>query len=201
MGAARMSLSHRVACAVLIAVSITSAAGAPLVPQHCETEKGKAPLSLNVINDYEGPIKIRVCNKYDPVSGAPCNGNPLKPNHYDDCPDGVPPNASSTFTFDADAQYLTFANGDKSVELWKPSTGGWPTTYTVKALHGENNGVPHPLANSTTAEQCRGLPAYFMNCGPYGGSATVCCDGRYAEGLRSMCSHPGAEGAICKTAQ
>jgi len=51
-----------------------------------------------------------------------------------------------------------------------------------------------------TQSTCPNLPTYYMSCGDYGGSPSTCCDGRYAEGLRSMCSHPSAEGSKCTAA-
>jgi len=44
---------------------------------------------------------------------------------------------------------------------------------------------------------CPGLASYFINCAGYSGSSEVCCDGRYAEALRSMCAHLQAENGKC----
>lgn len=57
--------------------------------------------------------------------------------------------------------------------------------------------VPAPLTSASSSFACPNLPSFWINCAAYGGSAGTCCDGRYAEGLRSMCSHPQAEGAKC----
>merc|ERR1711939_124505 len=43
------------------------------------------------------------------------------------------------------------------------------------------------------------VPTYFFSCAGFGGSAAVCCDGRYAEALHDMCAHPQVEGTKCVT--
>merc|ERR1712216_344775 len=57
------------------------------------------------------------------------------------------------------------------------------------------------LALPSPTGRC-GIPnvkSYFFSCAEFGGSAAVCCDGRYQEALRDMCQHPQAEGAKCVT--
>ena len=102
---------------------------------HCESEKTpkKAPLSMTVVNPTKLPVTVRACNKYDPVSGAACSGNPLKARHYNDCPQDLAPNTNATITFDADTQYIAFVNGNIELsELWaKKSDAPWPAEYRV----------------------------------------------------------------------
>merc|ERR1711998_190878 len=62
--------------------------------------------------------------------GNLCTGNPLKPNHYDDCPALLSGAGSTKALIDANTTYIVFANGDKAVEFWKPATG-WPSEHTV----------------------------------------------------------------------
>ena len=47
----------------------------------------------------------------------------------------------------------------------------------------------HDESDPATAG-CSGMPKYFSNCKQWGGSASVCCDERYAEAMRDMCEHP-----------
>eukprot|EP00658_Telonema_sp_P-2_P001432 TRINITY_DN10535_c0_g2_i1.p1 TRINITY_DN10535_c0_g2~~TRINITY_DN10535_c0_g2_i1.p1 ORF type:complete len:266 (+),score=54.72 TRINITY_DN10535_c0_g2_i1:226-1023(+) len=101
--------------------------------QHCVTNPGVAPIAIDITNAYAGDIKVRGCNKYNPVSGAPCVGNPLKPNHYNDCPQLIGSQESNTVLLDADTQYIAFVSGSSEiVEFWKPSSGQWPPSYTVR---------------------------------------------------------------------
>ena len=72
--------------------------------QHCEASKKTAPIAIDITNAYVGPVKIRACNKYDPVSGASCTGNMLKPNHYNDCPALLSAKARNKIYVDADTQ-------------------------------------------------------------------------------------------------
>ena len=103
---------------------------------HCDTMP--SPLSLVLSNSAFDPIDVRTCDKYDPVSGAPCVGNPLKPNAYKDCDHVVPAASLSTIVFNADTQYISFVNGNKELnELW-PTNGKWPTSYTVRPTRAES---------------------------------------------------------------
>ena len=45
------------------------------------------------------------------------------------------------------------------------------------------------------ASDCGDLGSTFFNCGHWNGSNKYCCDGRYSESLKSMCSHPSIEEA------
>jgi len=100
--------------------------------QHCETMAASA-LGLSISNPTTSTIRVRTCNKYNPVSGAPCVGNPLKPNHYLDCPTAVQPGGSTVIRFNADTQYIAFTSEKSEIaELWPGKNGAWPATYTVQ---------------------------------------------------------------------
>jgi len=101
---------------------------------HCESTKNSTSFLLVVPSSYES-IQIRTCDKYDPVSGAPCNGNPLKPNHYVDCPTEVGGGTTTTISFNSDTQYLSFIDGDVEIrELWaKNEADKWPAKYELPA--------------------------------------------------------------------
>jgi len=112
-----------------------------------------------VTNPTSGSLlQIRTCDKYDPVSGAPCTGNPLKPNHYLDCPNTISPGTASTFSFNGDTQYIAFAllHGPEVAELWPTSSGAWPKTYTIKPsaiedlLQTETTAVLHYIQPTTS---------------------------------------------------
>merc|ERR1711865_172738 len=74
----------------------------------CESMTGTH--SVTVSNSLNVELMVRTCNKYTPVSGAPCTGNMLKPNHYVDCPNTIPASGSVTFTFNGDTQYIAFTD-------------------------------------------------------------------------------------------
>ena len=76
--------------------------------QHCEADKKTAPVAIDITNEYVGPVKIRACSKYDPVSGAACTGNMAKKNHYNDCPALLAVKTRNKIFIDADTQYVLF---------------------------------------------------------------------------------------------
>eukprot|EP00656_Telonema_subtile_P054644 TRINITY_DN8218_c0_g1_i4.p1 TRINITY_DN8218_c0_g1~~TRINITY_DN8218_c0_g1_i4.p1 ORF type:complete len:206 (-),score=46.74 TRINITY_DN8218_c0_g1_i4:256-873(-) len=102
----------------------------------CTTAQGADALVLN--NMFPGQIKVRTC-----ADAINCVGNPLKPNHYNDCPERLLPSSSVQVSIDANSTYLVFASTDKSFEYWKPATG-WPAQYDVN--------MPAPL-QAATAQQ------------------------------------------------
>merc|ERR1711939_475765 len=120
-----------VASALALA-SLALAAPLDTTSQHCETEKKNTPLKIMIHNAFEGDIKVRVCNKYNLTTGLTCVGNPLKPFHYNDCPNLIASNDTNLIYFDADSQYIAFTNGDEGTELWaKKDDPKWPSDYTV----------------------------------------------------------------------
>merc|ERR1712086_379037 len=99
----------------------------------CETTSGTH--SVTVVNPLKIDLVVRTCDKYDPVSGAPCTGNMLKPNHYIDCPQNIAAGASTTFSFNGDTQYIAFTDAAAHTEvneMWPSPVGEWPKSYTVK---------------------------------------------------------------------
>merc|ERR1711939_15132 len=99
--------------------------------QHCETLQGTTH-KLTVTNPTSQTLTIRTCNKYNPISGAPCVGNPLKPNHYIDCPASLAPGASTEIAFNSDTQYIAFtADKTEIAELWPSSAGVWPSAFSI----------------------------------------------------------------------
>ena len=48
----------------------------------------------------------------------------------------------------------------------------------------------HTACASPAPSACPGLPSYFSNCKQWGGSASTCCDERYAEVMKDMCANP-----------
>merc|ERR1711935_84741 len=89
----------------------------------CTTDAGFDILTLD--NKFVGDIKVRTC-----ADAIACTGNPLKPNHYNDCPAKLSPASSVQVSIDSNSTYLVFASSDKSIEFWKPSTG-WPSSYDI----------------------------------------------------------------------
>merc|ERR1712028_313266 len=99
----------------------------------CETTSGTH--SVTVVNPLKIDLVVRTCDKYDPVSGAPCTGNMLKTNHYIDCPQNIAAGASTTFSFNGDTQYIAFTDAAAHTEvneMWPSPVGEWPKSYTVK---------------------------------------------------------------------
>ena len=68
--------------------------------------------------------------------------------------------------------------------------GAMPTACGAAATTAAAADTPGAGGDDAT---CPGMPAYYTSCKPFGGKATVCCDERYAEALRSMCAHPGTQ--------
>ena len=152
----------------------------------CRICKCNSSSNFNRYNNYSSSCNSRACNKYNPVSGAPCNGNPLKPNHYNDCPSKIAENGTATIFFDADTQYIAFVNGKIELdELWAAkSTPAWPSSYTVqkKALAApqHNNNNNNNNKGTLVGDQCSGCAASPYNaptcgCGCAGYKAAACC--------------------------
>jgi len=96
-----------------------------------------------------------------------------------------------------------FTSGQRSMLDVLQSANLSPVTVEMKQknLPPKGTALKPSCANpveAVSASACKSLPTYFMSCGDFGGDASICCDGRYAEAMRSMCSHPDTEGGRCE---
>merc|ERR1712166_1413274 len=81
--------SHNDALSLIVAAARSSrclelAASPPEGSMDCTTDSGFVILALN--NKFEGDVKVRTC-----ADAIACSGNPLKANHYNDCPHKLAP--------------------------------------------------------------------------------------------------------------
>jgi len=58
--------------------------------------------------------------------------------------------------------------------------------------------VPHPDAPAVSSlKHCQGMPVYYISCDSFGQTG-LCCDGRYAESLKSMCSRRDSQHCVAQ---